>query len=76
MIIETNKRTIAKALTWRVWATCTLFLIGGLTTGSWAMATAIIGVDLVVKTILYYIHERLWARSNFGRELIIDTEKE
>lgn len=70
MIRETNKRIIVKAFTWRIWATCALFLIGGIATGSWGMATAIIGIDLIIKTTLYYIHERLWAKSNFGKELI------
>ncbi len=71
MIKETNKRTLVKALTWRLWATIALFFIGGLATGSWGMATAIIGIDFVVKITLYYIHERLWNKSNFGRELVV-----
>lgn len=67
MIIETKKRTIAKAFTWRIWATAILFLLTGLITGSWGVAGAIIGIDIIIKTSLYYIHERLWANSNFGR---------
>ena len=70
MIVETNKRTIAKAITWRLWATCALFFIGGIATGSWGMATAIIGMDFVVKTVLYYLHERMWAKVTFGREFV------
>lgn len=70
MIIETKKRTIAKAFTWRIWATAILFLLTGLITGSWGVAGAIIGIDIIIKTSLYYIHERLWAKSNFGVELM------
>lgn len=67
MIVETNKRTIIKSITWRLWATCVLFIIVGFATGSWGIAGALVGVDVVVKTIMYYAHERIWANIEYGR---------
>ena len=55
-----KKRHLAKAVTWRIVASSTTALI------AWAFGLppkAIGGVfiaDLVIKFILYYVHERLW----------------
>jgi len=70
MIEETGKRSVVKTISWRLLATIALFVIGGLITGSWGIATALIGVDIVVKSILYYAHERLWNKLNYGRKLV------
>jgi len=69
-MVETSKRSIVKTISWRLWATLALFIIGGAITGSWGIATALIGVDVVVKSLLYYLHERAWNSVNFGRECV------
>ena len=38
-------------------------------TDSWGIALTAGFASAVIKTVLYYIHERLWNKSNYGREL-------
>ena len=56
----TKSRHLAKAVTWRVIASITTALIAW----SFGLPPKIIGAvflaDLIIKFILYYIHERVW----------------
>ncbi len=54
---ETHKRTIARAITWRITAT----IITGLYTG---LAGAII-INIWM-TLAHYIHERAWLKVKWG----------
>lgn len=69
--MDSNKRSIAKALTWRVLASFATFIISYALTGDITAATSIASVQIVVNLILYYIHERIWAKSHWG----IDSSK-
>jgi uncharacterized membrane protein len=63
----TRKRHLAKAITWRVTGTLDTMLIGWLVTGSIELGALIGGVEVLTKTVLYYLHERLWYKHiNFG----------
>jgi uncharacterized membrane protein len=63
----TRKRHLAKAITWRVTGTLDTMLIGWLVTGSLELGALIGGVEVLTKTVLYYLHERLWYKHiNFG----------
>ena len=61
-----RKRRIAKAFSWRVFASILTFLIGWVVTGDVEFGVAIGGLDVVLKLIFYYLHERLWYKSSFG----------
>jgi len=65
---ETHVRSIVKTLTWRVTATCTTVLIVFGFTGKFVLSLGIGAVEVVVKMILYYFHERLWIRVSFGKK--------
>jgi uncharacterized membrane protein len=54
------KRHIAKAITYRVVGTLTTFLISYIFTGSISISSAIGIVELVIKPVNYFIHERVW----------------
>ena len=41
-------------------------LLGWLVTGSFKLGASISLIELFSKTILYYIHERIWYRFKFG----------
>lgn len=60
------RRHLAKAITWRVIASLTTFVIGWIVTGSLDFGMAIGAADVVIKIALYYLHERAWYHSNFG----------
>lgn len=61
-----RKRSLAKTLTWRVTATFDTFLISLFITGSFAWASSIASIEVLTKMFLYYGHERLWSRYNWG----------
>jgi len=69
MFHERHKRTIAKSITWRIIAFSSSLIILYIITGNWETSFYHSLIIHTVKTILYYIHERLWNNSNFGQEL-------
>jgi uncharacterized membrane protein len=54
------KRHIAKAITYRIVGTLTTFGISYILTGNVKVSSAIGFVELVVKPLNYFIHERVW----------------
>jgi len=68
MVKELWYRSLIKTGTWRIIAFAVLCVISYVVTGSIALATSIALVDWLVKTILYFIHERMWTRISFGRQ--------
>jgi len=66
---ETNTRSIAKAISWRVIATSITFSIAYLFTGEVKIALEIGALDMVFKLISYFFHERIWGRIRMGRIL-------
>jgi len=66
-MVETHFRSAVKALSYRVIGTINTCLVALLLTGSIPMAARIGMLDLVVKTVVFYLHERLWNRVSFGK---------
>ena len=66
-ISENPVRSIAKTISWRIVGTLDTIGISWLLTGEIRTALAIGSVELVTKMILYFGHERLWNRINFGK---------
>jgi uncharacterized membrane protein len=62
------KRHIAKSITWRIIATSTTITVAWAITGQIDLSLKIGLVEVVVKTIIYFLHERVWYLSNFGIE--------
>ena len=56
--METHKRTLARAFSWRITATAVT-----------AVFTGIEGAIIinVVMTLVHYIHERLWLKLEWGK---------
>ncbi len=61
------QRSIVKAISWRVTGTLDTILISWLITGEMKWALSIGFVELFTKIFLYYVHERIWNRLDFGR---------
>jgi uncharacterized membrane protein len=57
---ETHLRSIIKSLSWRITATITTMLIAYLITGNYEIAIKIGGIEVFLKLLIYYLHERLW----------------
>ena len=64
-----RKRHLAKAVTWRLVGSADTFAIGWALTGSVTTGLSISALEIVTKTILYYVHERTWYRSKWGVNL-------
>ena len=64
---EKPYRSLVKAISWRITGTCDTILIAWLITGEVKAALGIGFVELLTKIFLYYVHERIWNRLEFGR---------
>jgi len=64
---ENKKRSIAKAISWRITGTIDTFVISFIITGKLIYASTISLTEIVTKIFLYYIHERAWNKINWGK---------
>jgi uncharacterized membrane protein len=53
-------RIILKTLSWRVIGSTSTFLISYIVTGQLFLATGIAIAQMIVNTVLYYVHEIVW----------------
>lgn len=60
------KRHIAKTITWRIVGTLDTIILSWFITGNPITGVKIGGLELFSKMVLYYAHERVWYKSNFG----------
>ena len=67
---ESHKRSIVKTITWRVIATATTLLVAYIWLGEWTTSIALALMANGIKAVFYYIHERVWNRTDFGRKKI------
>jgi uncharacterized membrane protein len=71
--VEKALRSLGKVVTWRILVTITNFIGGWLASGSWQVGLGVVSFALVVNSILYYFHERVWNRIDAGKE-VVDPE--
>jgi uncharacterized membrane protein len=64
----TKERSMLKAWTYRVFGTLTSFAIVYIITNKGSLATLIAFWETVVKIGVYYWHERVWDKINWGRK--------
>ncbi len=64
---NTVKRSLFKTITWRIVGSIDTMVISYIITGNWKFGIAIGSVEVVSKMILYYLHERVWQRVNWGK---------
>ena len=66
--MERRIRTLMKTLSWRVVATSTTVTLVFLLTRDIATSASVGLLEILVKTTIYFLHERAWNMLNFGRE--------
>ena len=66
IIVESRLRSVLKAVSWRVLATLTTMVIAYFVTGNVGDALKIGSVEVVVKLVIFYLHERTWAQLPLG----------
>ena len=65
--MESHYRSIVKAITWRTGGTIVTFGVAWFLTGNIGFSVKMGMLDTMVKIGVFYFHERLWNRLNFGR---------
>ncbi|MEJ5264149.1 MAG: DUF2061 domain-containing protein [Bacteroidales bacterium] len=66
--MENRKRSLLKAISWRMLGTLDTMIISWIITGKLVLAISIGTTELITKTLLYYTHERIWNKIKFGRK--------
>jgi uncharacterized membrane protein len=57
---DTNKRSLAKTISWRITGSFSTFMISYFISGNFAIAGSIAIIQIIANTLLYFIHERIW----------------
>ena len=68
-IVDSNKRHIIKTFIWRGIGTLDTILFSWILTGNPLIGLKIGGAETVSKMLLYYFHEKLWYKINYGLNL-------
>ena len=64
---ESPIRSIIKTISWRIIATGTTIIIAYLFTGDTETALQIGSAEVIIKLVIYYIHERAWTNVKWGK---------
>ncbi len=65
--METNTRSIAKAISYRFLGSAVTGLIFFLLTGKGTLSVSAGVLDMIFKIAAYFVHERIWNHIEFGR---------
>ena len=64
---DAPKRSLIKAVSWRVAGSIDTFILSWIFTGNLKIAGTIASVEVFTKIALFYFHERLWMRIRWGQ---------
>jgi uncharacterized membrane protein len=67
---DASRRSVAKAISWRITGTVDTFVISWLITGRTATAGGIAATEVLTKVALFYLHERGWNLIRWGRSAV------
>lgn len=67
-VINPNKRHLMKTITWRLVGTLDTMLLAWLISGDPIIGLKIGLVEVITKMILYYLHETIWYKFDYGLE--------
>ena len=68
--LTTERRALAKTVTWRILAVIETIVVALIFTRSIEISLGIGTVEVILKTIMYYLHERAWDRVGLETELV------
>lgn len=63
---QSGWRSTCKTATWRIIASLDTTFLAWFCTGNLAIAVSIGGLEVISKLILYFFHERVWSRIQYG----------
>ena len=68
--MASKKRSLLKAVTWRLAGSMTTISVVWIYTSNVQLSVCAATIDLFVKIMAYYVHERVWDKIDFGRDSI------
>ncbi len=71
---EKHYRSVIKAISWRTVGTIDTVVVSYFITGNLVMAVSIGSIEVVTKMFLYYLHERAWNATDFGRIKVVEND--
>ena len=72
--VETQTRSIAKAISYRILGSATTGLIVFVLTGKGSLSVGASILDVILKIGAYFVHERIWNHISYGRPKAPDYE--
>jgi uncharacterized membrane protein len=66
-VVNSYYRSFTKALTWRIVGTLDTIFLSYFVTGKIKIALSIGAIELITKTLLYFIHERIWNKFRWSK---------
>lgn len=66
VLLESRKRHLAKTVTWRMVGTLDTMLLAWWISGNPVIGLQVGLAEIITKMVLYYFHERIWFRIDFG----------
>tara|TARA_B110000208_G_C11525932_1_gene342427 strand:+ start:164 stop:616 length:453 start_codon:yes stop_codon:yes gene_type:complete len=66
---DSNKRHIFKTFSWRAIGTLDTVIMGWIIIGNPLIGLKIGGIESITKMLLYFGHEKMWYKINFGLDL-------
>jgi uncharacterized membrane protein len=65
--MDTIVRSLVKTISWRLTGTLCTFLISFIILGDITTSSTIALIQLILNTIMFYIHERIWNIIKWGK---------
>lgn len=65
---ELVRRSIIKTLSFRIIGSLANFIFVWAMTDDVGIATSLFAFQMIVVTIIYYVHERVWAKISWGKK--------
>lgn len=67
MVKEGIKRSLTKAISYRIICIVMLAIVSFIFTGDLSQVTGIVVVFQAIQMVIYYVHERAWERVKWGQ---------
>lgn len=71
---DSHIRSLLKGISWRITGTLDTILLSWIITGQFKFAITIGLTEVITKIILYYFHERIWNKINYGKKKVLPPE--
>ena len=65
---ESTSRSVVKTISWRVTVSIISFVISYWLTGSLELAGMLMASKVIVNSVWYFVHERIWNKIQFGKD--------